>query len=168
MYNWISTEKRLPDDDRDVLAFVKYDSCPITAYYNDGKWRVGYQVTDYIEVSGNGYKESTLHEYEVTHWQPLPPPPKNLETKTLKEELCMTPKIKAIDLIQKFEGLTAKPFDGEGNMRASESVKERATICCDEIIAFMQDATSIMCYDGGEILEPRQYWAQVKQHIQSL
>jgi hypothetical protein len=166
MYNWISTEKRLPDDDRDVLAFVKYDSCPITAYYNDGKWRVGYQVTDYIEVSGNGYKESTLHEYEVTHWQPLPPPPKNLETKTLKEELCMTPKIKAIDLIQKFEGLTAKPFDGEGDIRVSKSVKERATICCDEIIEALDQSLYTTIDENGRSLT--EYWQQVKQHILSL
>lgn len=75
--NWISVKDKLPDHENDVLVFVKYDEQPITAWYREGIWRVGYRVWDYIEVSGDGCKESSLHHFEVTHWQPLPEPPKN-------------------------------------------------------------------------------------------
>lgn len=77
--NWINVKDRLPENDKDVLAFVQYDECAITAFWNGKQWRSGSQARDYIEC--DGYKESVLHEYKVTHWQPLPPTPLTLSIK---------------------------------------------------------------------------------------
>lgn len=80
----------------------------------------------------------------------------------------LSPKDKAIDLVQKFEGLVAIPSTGIGNIRINDLVRQRALICCDEIIQFLLDAVTIVCEDGGEILEPRQYWIKVKAEIKKL
>jgi hypothetical protein len=81
----------------------------------------------------------------------------------------MTTEQKAIDLVQRFEGLTAQPFNGNGNIRLSESVRQRALVCVDEIIktgpiSFAQSQT------GGpdEIVSRIPYWQAVRDHILSL
>lgn len=77
----------------------------------------------------------------------------------------MTPEAKAIDLVQKFEGLTAHPFDGKSNIRLSDSVRQRYLICCDEIIAEIEDLQQNCVMEFPMALE---YWRQVKEKIQSL
>lgn len=74
--NWISVKDSLPPNDNDVLAYVEYDNFPITAYHRGGIWHAGYQVQDYFK--SDGCIDSALHKYNVTHWQPLPSPPKEL------------------------------------------------------------------------------------------
>lgn len=72
----------------------------------------------------------------------------------------MTPEEKAIDLVQKFEGLVPKPFDGERNIRLSDSVKLRSLICCNEVLK------ALPMYTGN--LNPTwKYWDDVKKIIQS-
>lgn len=73
--NWISVNDALPPSDADVLAYVQYDDFPITAYYKAGFWNAGYQAREYFD-SPDGCIENVLRQYTVTHWQPLPSPPK--------------------------------------------------------------------------------------------
>jgi hypothetical protein len=63
---WISVKDRLPDEDEDVLAFGYYHETfqtLICHYRSDfkGQW--------FTSVAGQ-------QVYEVTHWMPLPQPPK--------------------------------------------------------------------------------------------
>lgn len=53
---WISVKDRLPDDNVQVLACTR-NGKPFPAHCECGKWRVSHSVT-------------------ITHWMPLPPPPK--------------------------------------------------------------------------------------------
>lgn len=81
----------------------------------------------------------------------------------------MTPKEKAIHLAQKFEGLTASPFDGKGNLRLNESAKQRALICVDEILSAKYDCgceQSIVV--DGKYQTYTTYWQQVKTEIEKL
>ena len=59
MNNWISVEDRLPDVDREVLI-NSHGFCYVT--YHCGE----YWETEDLECS----------EDSITHWQPLPEPPK--------------------------------------------------------------------------------------------
>ena len=64
---WISVDERLPGDARDVLCWA--------GYFNE-------EGLDYehFEVAYYDEERQTWHvrhpRYTVTHWQPLPPPPK--------------------------------------------------------------------------------------------
>ena len=53
---WISVKDRLPEDGVQVLACTKHGKA-FSAHCEKGKWRVSHSVT-------------------VTHWMPLPEPPK--------------------------------------------------------------------------------------------
>lgn len=74
--DWISVRDRLPEKYKDVLAFIKYDGgehynpCyeQFIAWLNtdDGDWDSVYD--DFNQSDG-----------EVTHWMPLPEPPKEDE-----------------------------------------------------------------------------------------
>lgn len=64
MSEWISTKDRLPDEDKEVLVaywFLPNNGDPSwiieTGRYLAGKW---------VQLEG----------YDVTHWMPLPEPPK--------------------------------------------------------------------------------------------
>jgi len=67
MSEWISIEDRLPDDDKNyyetVLVYCQYAACKEcdVAYFND--------YGDFID-------EKHGQIVPVTHWQPLPQPPK--------------------------------------------------------------------------------------------
>lgn len=60
---WISVEERLPDDGVDVIVYTdRCGGCVEYAYYRYGRceW----------------FKNCILLRYNVTHWMPLPEPPK--------------------------------------------------------------------------------------------
>lgn len=86
MGEWISVKERLPDEEEDVLVFVRN----IEHYGRHNKKRsiyrnvfVGWRVDDeWATIYCHGFqyldKESDKHpneEYEVTHWMPLPKSP---------------------------------------------------------------------------------------------
>lgn len=77
----------------------------------------------------------------------------------------MTPEAKAIDLVQKFEGLVAHSFDEKSNIRLSDSVRQRSIICCDEVIEEIEDLQQNCVMEFPMALE---YWRQVKEKIKSL
>ena len=59
MSRWISVKERLPEEQQDVLVYLKRGGCAVDYFIpsRNDKW---------------GYKD-------VTHWQPLPAPPKEDE-----------------------------------------------------------------------------------------
>lgn len=66
MAEWISVEERLPEDNHSVLVYCPYNKCIFTAYYDDfaGEW-----------VHFGGCMPGEVY-YPVSHWMPLPEPPK--------------------------------------------------------------------------------------------
>lgn len=75
----------------------------------------------------------------------------------------MTPYEKAIRLIQKMEGLVARPFDGKSNILLNPVTKERAIICVDEIIQELEPDDLFKNYN-----ERVTYWRDVKEEISKL
>lgn len=75
---WISVEDRLPPDDEDVLVYHQQDSHISVGFFEKDN------VQWYIESDGNKFYTDTGWETEipwaqkgrVTHWMPLPKPPK--------------------------------------------------------------------------------------------
>lgn len=64
---WIPVSERLPEDWENVLVFSKYGFCETAVYLGiPGKWRVT-------------WNHEFLEENSVTHWMPLPEPPKECE-----------------------------------------------------------------------------------------
>lgn len=55
---WISVDERLPEDRKDVLVYLK-----------GGDFRVSH-------CAAGGYWQIWTRELDVTHWMPLPDPPK--------------------------------------------------------------------------------------------
>ena len=76
---WISVEERLPKPYKNVIVYRKYLN-PVS----------GYCVIDYIELTGQGgfewSKSCASWKYVVTHWMPLPEPPKEEERKAAEWE----------------------------------------------------------------------------------
>lgn len=66
---WVSVEDGLPEDGEDVLCISKSINCPVLANYNNS----AFEVKKYPCPS-----DRVLIAYweDVTHWQPLPNPPK--------------------------------------------------------------------------------------------
>ena len=64
MLEWISVDDGLPEDWADVLALSRYGFLETAVYTGvSGKWRTAW----------NG---DTLEMDSITHWMPLPQPPK--------------------------------------------------------------------------------------------
>lgn len=63
---WISVKDRLPEDRHSVLVYCPHNKCIYTAYYDDfnDEW--------YYFGCGGGIEVY----YTVSHWMPLPEPPK--------------------------------------------------------------------------------------------
>ena len=68
MPHWIPVKERLPEDAKDVLVWVSIGKAPIVAY----------DVDCYNEHA----KRWVCFENDVTHWMPLPTPPKAEEGET--------------------------------------------------------------------------------------
>ena len=61
---WISVDDRLPEPWKQVLIYSRYDFCEVALYIGiPGKWRVT-------------WNHDMLDADSVTHWMPLPLPPK--------------------------------------------------------------------------------------------
>ena len=61
---WISVKDRLPEPWKQVLIYSRYDFCEVALYIGiPGKWRVT-------------WNHDMLDADSVTHWMPLPQPPK--------------------------------------------------------------------------------------------
>lgn len=64
---WISVKERLPEDDEHYLVWCSdNNSCELALYFGDGEW-----LTEDLENITR----------VVTHWMPLPEPPKMEETR---------------------------------------------------------------------------------------
>ena len=63
MSEWISVKDRMPDNDQDVLVYVRLK----------GRDPV---ITNSFFME-NIHRWSGLHRLNVTHWMPLPEPPKD-------------------------------------------------------------------------------------------
>ena len=61
---WISVDDRLPEEKVDCIVHYKHAYCD-----NDGYWAIGICFND-------GEKFQINPAYKVTHWMPLPQPPK--------------------------------------------------------------------------------------------
>jgi hypothetical protein len=72
---WISVEKRLPEPYEKVLVYEKYmDDIPVTAYLSKNKIWVPYD--EHFSVYGDGEIMNCFEQKNITHWMPLPDPPK--------------------------------------------------------------------------------------------
>ena len=64
---WISVYDRLPEAWKQVLIYSRHDFCESAVYIGvPGKWRVT-------------WNHEMLEADSVTHWMPLPEPPKEVE-----------------------------------------------------------------------------------------
>jgi len=72
---WVSVEDRLPEVGSErYLILCKGGNRRLSYYWwNDGQR----DVSDWQRVEGRG--SVTDYGYEVTHWQPLPPPPESTQ-----------------------------------------------------------------------------------------
>ena len=61
---WISVDDRLPEEKVDCIVHYKHAYCN-----NDGYWAIGFCFYD-------GEKFRIDLAYKVTHWMPMPEPPK--------------------------------------------------------------------------------------------
>ena len=61
---WISVDERLPEEKVNCIVHYKHAYCN-----NDGYWAIGFCFYD-------GEKFQIDLAYKVTHWMPLPEPPK--------------------------------------------------------------------------------------------
>ncbi len=75
MAKWISVKDRLPEDKVEVLFYEKWCGVPGVGYYSEKceDWNAD---TEFVEAYGNSYVLSTIESEDVTHWMPLPDPPK--------------------------------------------------------------------------------------------
>jgi len=71
---WISVDYKMPKDTEEVLINIEYGDI-IQAYYSGTKWYISRDVRDNAkDCYSNNPELITL--VEVTHWMPLPKPPK--------------------------------------------------------------------------------------------
>jgi hypothetical protein len=80
MSEWISVNDRLPPESVEVLVFCKFDNSPLIAHHSYGVW---HEKCDNIVIHGDAWYDTEIHEvvigdtgYQITHWMPLPEPPK--------------------------------------------------------------------------------------------
>ena len=61
---WVSVKDRLPEEKVNCIVYYQHAYCD-----NDGYWAIGFCFSD-----GEKFRIDLL--YKVTHWMPLPEPPK--------------------------------------------------------------------------------------------
>ena len=61
---WVSVDDRLPEEKANCIVYYQHSYCD-----NDGYWAIGMCFYD-------GEKFQLNPAYKVTHWMPLPEPPK--------------------------------------------------------------------------------------------
>ena len=61
---WISVDDRFPEEKANCIVYYQHAYCD-----NDGYWAIGFCYYD-------GEKFKFYPAYKVTHWMPLPHPPK--------------------------------------------------------------------------------------------
>ncbi len=71
--SWISCEERLPEDNRPVLCYVR-DITGEGSGYIIGSCE--HSEFWFLKISGNKYFSFPYMRIKVTHWMPLPEPPK--------------------------------------------------------------------------------------------
>lgn len=73
--NWISVDDRLPENENNVLAVLDGQTC-IMSYFDFQENGETFKVWGYVYDGINGDGEYD-DNYNPTHWQPLPTPPKH-------------------------------------------------------------------------------------------
>ncbi|MGB2063581.1 MAG: DUF551 domain-containing protein [Marinomonas gallaica] len=74
MSEWISVEDKLPEVRVNVLIYEKYTSVPVVAYRTEyGDWCAS---TEAYDTNGDAIVVDNLIQEDITHWMPLPKPPK--------------------------------------------------------------------------------------------
>lgn len=134
MSEWISIEDRLPNNDNVVLVINKH-RVTIARYFGNESW------------SGRQGKEHRLST--ITHWMPLPEPPK--EEKVMSEELVKQIEEKSKKILLMIQ--SAK-LQKSGNITIPATInyssdgKKLSTVTADEcmkaLISFMKDDMNIL------------------------
>lgn len=70
---WISVEDRLPEENEQVLITDGSDVFYAYKYYYEG-W--DYQIAEDFDGEEGVFSTNAMKEKHVTHWMPLPEPPK--------------------------------------------------------------------------------------------
>ncbi len=79
MTEWISVEDRLPEED-DVFFVLIHDDSDFVAIPEVSWWALDGIFTDTGKPCGAYWEiEDEYKFYKVTHWMPLPEPPKEVE-----------------------------------------------------------------------------------------
>lgn len=80
MSEWISVIEKLPSEECEVLVLCKWDNSPLIAHHSKGVW---YEKCDNLVIHGDAWYETDIHRveigdvgYQITHWMPIPAPPK--------------------------------------------------------------------------------------------
>ena len=74
---WIPVSERLPNVNIPVLAKVAWmDEIIIAAQVGRGSGFSWVEQSEFIEIHGDAYTTHDLDTCKVTHWMPLPTPPK--------------------------------------------------------------------------------------------
>ena len=78
MNEWISVNDRLPETDNDYLVLTESKDI-FKAYFNEYSKEFG-SYSDIYDTDTLGYVDSEWLKYEeITHWMPLPQPPKEVQ-----------------------------------------------------------------------------------------
>ena len=73
---WISIKDRLPEDNQNVLFIEKDSQVPISGWFDKKETNKHQQWNEHCNCGGYE-REDKLYQQEVTHWMPLPSPPKD-------------------------------------------------------------------------------------------
>jgi len=68
---WISVKDKLPQDCANILYYER--QCGVFKGFYSGGWHTD---EDNLGVNGGGYITDEVSQELVTHWMPLPEPPK--------------------------------------------------------------------------------------------
>ena len=66
---WISVEEALPDNDQDVLVMVHWNDYPEDMMVYGRRYKTRWYLW-------NGELGEIIKGFDITHWRPLPEPPK--------------------------------------------------------------------------------------------